>query len=120
MDLMLEYFGPEIISCHGLHKAQQARKALILQFAKSQTEYHEQFSTPLIEWSLIFSILIVNCPCNVTNTKCKLNIVDFGHYKFTMLQLLSLTKYFNPNFIHDNISSHKCQDAKYAKLCYNS
>ena len=40
-------------------------------------------------------ILIVNYPCNATDTNCKPNIICHtknGHYRFTVLQLLSLAK----------------------------
>ena len=56
-------------------KHDQARKALILQFAKLQIEYHDHLNTPLIAWNLILSTLIINRPCNVINTECKLNII---------------------------------------------
>ena len=56
---------------------------------------------------MVFSV-VVNCPCSVTNTKCKPNIVchlfvkDFGHHRFTMLKVLSLTK---GHFTHGTESS---------------
>ena len=40
---------------------------------------------------------------------------EFGHYRFIMLQSMPLTKQLSIliSIIHDNISSQKCQDAKY-------
>ena len=53
------------------------------------------------------SILIVNCPCSVTGTKCKPNIICHSSlkrnrpYRFKVLQLLALTKwFFHPIFNH--------------------
>ena len=65
-----------------------------------------------VYWSWALSLvcevaLISNCICSFTNTKCKPKIIChslwnvFEHCKFTMLQLLSLTKWFSyPNFNH--------------------
>lgn len=49
------------------------------------------------------SILIMNYPYSVTNTKCQSNI--FGHYTFTMLRILLQTKFFLIQIIiiYDNI-----------------
>ena len=56
-------------------------------------------------------VVIVDCPCSVTNTKCKPKIMchsfyqkkNHGHYPFTVLQLSSLTKWF---FIQKSIIIH--------------
>ena len=39
-------------------------------------------------------ILIVNCPCSVTNI-IVIPCIYIEHYRYTMLRLLSLTKWFS-------------------------
>lgn len=54
----------------------------------SNTKLNNVFS---VTNSILYSlILIINHLCSVTGTKCRPNII--GHYKFTLLQLLSLPK----------------------------
>ena len=61
-------------------------------------------------------LLILNHMCNFTNTKCRPYIICHscfllnGHYRFTMLQLLSLTKWIFLQFsiVRDNITLCEC------------
>ena len=71
------------------------------------------------QFNMSCSRLVVNYMCSVTDTTCKPNInrhfllVFFKHYRFTMLQIMSLTKWFLIQIwiMHDNISLQNIQDA---------
>ena len=77
----------------------------------------------LVSWSLFSStILIMNQPCIVVSptinqdmTLLIMLVNRFGHFKFTMLQLSSLTRWFfiHISIIHENIPMKNCEDAKY-------
>ena len=45
---------------------------------------------------------------------------NVGHYNFTMLQLLSLTKCFSMHCIHDKFCYKNVLDAEYIKVCFNN
>ena len=48
---------------------------------KSHANYYTKYCIECHQFYLSCSILIVNCPCGVTNTKCKPNIICHSLYK---------------------------------------
>lgn len=60
--------------------------------------YYTKYCTWCHQICLSCSILVVNCPCSATNTKCESNIYlsflvrKVGHYRFKKLQILTITK----------------------------
>ena len=101
---------PRTYPCYTYIPVQHTQVTLIWQSNTTQ-----RYCIYCHQFYMSYSILIVNHPCSVTNTRCKPNTICHSllkrsvHYRFTILQLLSLTKWFfiQMSTIHDNVSLHQ-------------